>query len=70
MIFKINKVQKNKQKIIVIILIIILIPNILEIFPNGKLKIYFIDVGQGDSCLIVTPENKKVLIDRWWKRKL
>ena len=25
--------------------------------------IYFIDVGQGDSTLIVTPNNKKILID-------
>ena len=28
-----------------------------------ELKIYFIDVLQGDSCLIITPYNKKVLID-------
>ena len=27
------------------------------------LNIYFIDVGQGDSTLIVTPSNKKILID-------
>lgn len=27
------------------------------------MKIYFIDVGQGDSCLIVTPHNKTILID-------
>ena len=27
------------------------------------MKIYFIDVGQGDSCLIITPRNKKILID-------
>ena len=27
------------------------------------LKIYFIDVGQGDSTLIITPTNKKILID-------
>ena len=30
---------------------------------NPTLKIYFIDVGQGDSTLIVTPKNKKILID-------
>ena len=30
---------------------------------NGKLKIYFIDVGQGDSTLVITPTNKKILID-------
>lgn len=30
---------------------------------NKKLNLYFIDVGQGDSTLIVTPNNKKILID-------
>lgn len=29
----------------------------------SNLRIYFIDVGQGDSSLIVTPNNKKILID-------
>ena len=27
------------------------------------LKIFFIDVGQGDSTFIVTPTNKTILID-------
>ena len=40
-----------------------LIPNLVEIFPKNTLQIHFIDVGQGDSCLIITPENKKILID-------
>lgn len=30
---------------------------------SSDLSIYFIDVGQGDSTLIVTPSNKKILID-------
>ena len=30
---------------------------------NKKLNIYFIDVGQGDSTLIITPYNNKILID-------
>jgi len=29
----------------------------------GELKVYFIDVGQGDSTLIQTPENNFILID-------
>ena len=34
----------------------------IKIIPK-QLKIYFIDVGQGDSILVITPQNKKILID-------
>src|SRR5262245_66659319 len=30
---------------------------------QGRLQIYALDVGQGDSSLIITPEGKSVLID-------
>jgi len=30
---------------------------------QGRLQIYALDVGQGDSALIITPEGKSVLID-------
>ncbi|HEY8458849.1 MAG TPA: ComEC/Rec2 family competence protein [Blastocatellia bacterium] len=30
---------------------------------QGRLRIYALDVGQGDSALIITPEDKSVLID-------
>ncbi|MFA6391604.1 MAG: ComEC/Rec2 family competence protein [Patescibacteria group bacterium] len=30
---------------------------------NSELKIYFLDVGQGDAILIRTPENQDILID-------
>ena len=48
--------------IIFLIIFIILILSILKIIPKD-LKIYFIDVGQGDSTLVITPTNKKILID-------
>ena len=40
-----------------------LIPCLIENIPGNDLKVYFIDVGQGDACLIITPQNKKILID-------
>lgn len=61
-IIKLNYVKKNSKKIIAILLIVILVFNILKIIPS-TLKIHFIDVGQGDSTLIVTPTNKKILVD-------
>lgn len=68
--FKTKKKLKYKKQVIAIILVIVIIPSVIDILPQGKLKIYFIDVGQGDSCLVVTPENKKILIDRRWKRNV
>lgn len=54
---------KNAFKVIAVaFLIILLLTRIVRII-NPTLKIYFIDVGQGDSTLIVTPKNKKILID-------
>lgn len=54
-----KKMQKN---IITILLSIAIILQAIKIIPSN-LKIYFIDVGQGDSTLIITPEHNKILID-------
>jgi competence protein ComEC len=34
-----------------------------SIDTNAKLECYFLDVGQGDATLIVTPGRKKILVD-------
>lgn len=59
-----KKIQKTfiLQKIITILLILSLILKFRIIIPQN-LKIYFIDVGQGDSTLIQTPNHKNILID-------
>lgn len=57
--YKLKPYFKRITKAIIILLLAIII--ICKI-PH-KLYIYFIDVGQGDSSLIVTPNDKKILID-------
>lgn len=52
----------NRNKVLIFISIISLI-YITSIKIPKELKINFIDVGQGDSCLITTPQNKKVIVD-------
>ena len=55
-------IRINKKKIKQIIIVISIVLLIYNLCPKS-LKINFIDVGQGDSCLITTPRNKKILID-------
>ncbi len=44
-------------------LIIVFCFSCLGQLPDGKLHIYFLDIGQGDATLIVTPGGNRVLID-------
>ena len=58
------KIINYKNKIITSALIIIICFSVFSFyFIKKDLKIYFVDVGQGDSSFIVTPKNKTILID-------
>ena len=46
-----------------ICIVLIIIPIIFLQIREVPLKIYFVDVGQGDCTLIQTPSNKTILID-------
>lgn len=56
------KLRQNKQKVKYILAIIIFLSFVINLIPHN-LKIHFIDVGQGDASLIITPQNKTILID-------
>lgn len=57
-----RKHNKVLLKLSVILIIMGIVLNSLTMLNSG-LKLYFIDVGQGDSCLIITENNKTILID-------
>ena len=56
------KIKSKQKKIISILCMISLCCYFISMIPKN-LKIYFVDVGQGDCTLIVTPKNKSILID-------
>ena len=62
--FYFYKKQHNKilKKSLIFIIILAIIIKTIPVGTNN-LKLYFIDVGQGDSTLIVTNNNQTILID-------
>jgi competence protein ComEC len=62
LLFYRKKHRKIALKILAFFTLVCVINKCVVGFNKG-LKIYFIDVGQGDSCLIITEKNKTILID-------
>ncbi len=58
----IQLLKNNYKFILILIILVTIIYFFIKVIPKD-LKMYFIDVGQGDSTLIITPTNKKILID-------
>lgn len=57
------RIKKEIKYIVICILIINICLGLIENIGIKNLRIYFVDVGQGDCTLIRTPHNKTVIID-------
>ena len=57
---------KKSKKYIKYATLLFMVLTLIALFLNyhsDDLEIHFLDVGQGDCCLVVTPSNKTILID-------
>ena len=57
-----EQLKRRKRDVFFVVIFFFIVILVILLIPKD-LKIYFIDVGQGDSTLIITPMNKKILID-------
>ena len=57
------KAKKQRKNILVIAILFTILVNSIIYVTDKNIKIYFVDVGQGDCTLIQTSGRKNVLID-------
>lgn len=60
-LFQYRFYQKKKKYLTLMVMILLIL--IGSHFVTRNLRIYFVDVGQGDCTLLVTPKNRTILID-------
>lgn len=56
------KIRLKKKKCMTVLILLISIVLVFRGIPK-ELRIYFVDVGQGDCTFIVTPKNQTILVD-------
>src|SRR6266850_1147279 len=52
-----------KKLVFLVRLSVILLPSLVYAQANGKLQIHFMDVGQGDGAILISPNGETVLFD-------
>ena len=60
---KVQKIKQNWYYVLAILCMAIILLSFISYFWPQNLQIHFVDVGQGDSTLIITPKNQSILID-------
>ena len=58
-----DKIKASTKRAAISFLVLILVFNIIYTYIPKDLKIYMVDVGQGDASVIVSPSNKVVVVD-------
>ena len=54
---------ENRKFCGILCLVVLLGQQAFYVFMPQPFTVYFLDVGQGDSALVITPERKSILVD-------
>lgn len=58
-----NGILADKQKMVVLMLVLLLFIGGWKACRPGELQVHFIDVGQGDAALVITPHGHAFMVD-------